>query len=509
MTTSKKLLCLILASIFAVSLAACGKGGGVDTKDTGETEEAFDLGDLDYKGATFTIHSSTNSDLESYTSSNYLIQGADEIVGDKASDSALQRNKKVEQDLNIKLNFIEATFDYTDVVPGIREFIKAGADDVQLIINDMFCLQLTPEGLFYDALYGKYFDFSQNWWYDGLMESASLNSNTRYMLAGDFFIDVTRHTHCLLMNKDYYTEIGCDPDSVYQMVRDGKWTLDSLYTIVKGGEDGTHSTYQDVQGNHKRDRRDRWGLVLCQWWGPMIPFLVTSDPGYISRDEKGYPEITVNNPRSVDMCEKLTALLNAEETAVGIHNSNQDCIDSFVEGNVLFLTYQRLGSLESEIFANADLNFAILPYPKLDEMQENYISTVHDTTEMGFIPVTLAFKDLEFVSAVVEYLSRETAEVVMPKYYESTLKIRYARESANAEMIQLIHDSYGNTFPIAWAFPGDVNIMTYSFYDAISKNVSTFASYYRAYENSAKTALANTIAAYEEVREEFEAQIRK
>ena len=121
----------------------------------------------------------------------------------------------------------------------------------------------------------------------------------------------------------------------------------------------------------------------------------------------------------------------------------------------------------------------------------------------------IAFQNLSYVSAVVEYLSKLTQDIVMQKYYESTLKIRYARESANAEMIQLIHDTYGNAFTLAWNFGGDsdnINIFSTGFYNSISKNQNVFASFYRSYENSAKSELANTIADDKMIREEMLAE---
>ncbi len=505
----KKILSVLLVLVFVFGMVACNGPGPADTKDT-DTDEPVDILDtLDYHGETFTVHTSTNVFNSAFVSSNYLIQGSDEVEADKAAACALTRNQKVESELNIRLSFLESDYPFYEAVANTRNLIKSGADDIDLIINDICIINLCTEGLLLDASYGRYFNFEKKYWYDDMMSSASLNTNTRYMLAGDYFIDIIRDTHCLLMNKDYYAEIGCDPESIYQIVRDGDWTLDTLYTIVKGGEDGTHPTYQDYQGNHKRDRRDKWGLVLWQWWGPMIPFLSTSDPGYITRDEDGYPEITVNNERSVMMCEKLTSLFNADETAVGIHNDMQDTIECFVEGKILFLTCQRLGSLESEVYANADLNFAVLPYPKLDEYQTNYISSVNDTTEMGFIPSTVSFSTLDFISAVLEKMSQETEEIVIPKYYESTLKIRYARESANAEMIQLIHDTHGNTFPLIWSLGDNGSIFTMGFYNSISKNQSVFASFYRSGENSAKTMLDDLIAKDREVREDMEYQFRQ
>ena len=517
-----RFLSVILAVCFMLPLVSChNTDDPAETNTPGETENKTEiLKDLDFDGELFTVHTSINVDDDqqsSYQSSNYLIQGAEEVVADKAAASALQRNKKVEEDLNITFRFIESDYGYGTVNSDIRDIIKAGADGINLIINDISVVRLSADGLFHDATYGKYFDFDQPYWYDGLMESTSFNTNTRFALAGDYFIDVTRHSHCLVMNKDFYREIGGDPELIYDLVERGGWTLDALLSIINGGEDAYNymtgeegysynGTYVDVTGNKKRDGRDRWGIAMCGWWGTMIPFLTTSDPGYIARDQEGYPEITVNNERTLQFIDKLRSLYHSQNSAVEVHKDNPYTITNFVEGRILFLTYQRLGSLESEVFANADLNMAILPYPKLDELQPDYISTIHNTTEVGYIPSTVSFDGLEFVSAVVEYLNQMTADIVMPKYYESTLKIRYARESKNADMIQLIHDSYGNTFPLVWGLPDGDSVFVTGIYNSVKENDTLFASHYRATENSAQSALEDYISDYEVVRADLEAQ---
>ncbi|MBR5252862.1 MAG: hypothetical protein IKV39_03185 [Clostridia bacterium] len=476
------------------------------------------LEELDYNGETFMIHTSINvffDDTTAFRSSNYLIQGEEEVTGDKASDSALQRNIQVENDLNVRFAYIESDFSYNVVGSEIRAVVKSGADGIYLIINDSTVNRLSAEGLFHDASYGKYFDFSRNYWYDEFMESSSFNSNTRFMLAGDYFIDVIRHSNCMLMNKDYYRQLGGDPELIYDLVESGGWTMDALMSIILGGRESYNyltgergysyrSTYIDTQGNQRGDSRDKWGIAMWQTWGPMIPFITSCDPGFISRDEDGYPVITVNNERTVALAEKLDALYHSDVTAVGMHGSIAGTMNSFTQGRILFLTCQVLGNLESPLYANTDVNMAILPYPKLDDLQPDYITTANDA-EVGFIPSTISFENLDFVSAVVEYLSRITAETVMEKYYESTLKVRYARESNNGKMIQLIHDSAGNIFPYIWDL-GDSNIFTGGIYNTVHDHTERFASHYRMFENSAQGDLEDYIDKFEDVRYSIEQQ---
>ncbi len=511
-----RILSLLLVILILAGMTACGSApaapADTDTgKGTDDTVNEDPLEGLNFKGESFTIHSSVNvlsGFSNSFQSSNYLIQGSDESQADKAAESALQRNKLVENNLNVRLNYIEADYDYSEVFTKIRDLIKGGLDDFQLIVNDLRLAMLATEGLFHDVSYGSYFDFDRSYWYDDLMDSVSLKLGTRYALMGDYFIDIIRFSNCLLFSKSLYEKLGCDGESIYQVVRDGGWTLDKMYEIMKGGEGYPYdSTFIDRTGNKKRDRRDTYGLVLYDWWGPMIPFLISTDPGYVTRNSDGYPELNVYNERTIALTEKLLKTLYADEAGIGkiFDFDNDDAILAFTEDRALILGGQYLGSLESSVFADSEVDFAILPYPKLDELQKDYVAPIHDTTEVGFIPSTVSYNNLQVASAVIESLNRETEKTVIPKYYESTLKIRYARESANAEMIQLIHDHYGAAFPLAWDVAVD-GFLLHGVYESVYTNTNTFASYCRMYEGPAQTVLSDLIFEQELVIEEVERQ---
>lgn len=507
---STRFLAFILVACTLLSCVACGDTSG--DKQNNATQEENSLEGLDFKGEIFTVQSSINvisGQENSFRSSNYLIQGADEIVGDKASDSAIQRNKLVEKNLNVKLNYIESDYSYDIATSSVRELIKAGADNIHLIINDIRIASLTTEGLFHDTNYGRYFNFDEDYWYDDLMDSVGLEQGTRYLLMGDYFIDIVRYTNCLLFSKSLYKKLGMDGESIYDIVRNQEWTLDKMMEILCGGEGYTYnSTYIDRTGNRKRDRRDTYGFVVQDIWGSMIPFFISTNPGSVIRNDEGYPELNIYNDRAILLNEKLMKLYYLPESATNkIHNDMDDTITAFIEDRALFLGGQMLGSLESEIYANSEVEFAILPYPKLDELQSDYISPMHDTAEVGFIPSTVSFEGLDVVSAIVESLCRETANIVIPKYYESTLKIRYARESANAEMIQLLKDSYDNAFSLAWYLNVNTgNFFMQSIYLSVYQNDNIFASHYRMYEGAAQGMLEDWITEYKFVKENIEQQ---
>jgi hypothetical protein len=109
--------------------------------------------------------------------------------------------------------------------------------------------------------------------------------------------------------------------------------------------------------------------------------------------------------------------------------------------------YQRLATLEGLRMMEDEV--AILPYPKLNSAQERYYTSAHDTTEVGAIPTTTP--NFDMICVVLEALNRETERTVIPAYYEQSLKIKYVRDDSSAQIIDIIRESMGNIFPIAYS----------------------------------------------------------
>ena len=442
--------------------------------------------DVDFDGDTFMIYNSINDAAVTLPSSNFLIEGPEELTGDLAPDAAFQRNLDVMERLNIEIGYENVNYSYDVVASNIRQLLQSGDATYDLIINDIYGLApITPEGLFHNAYDGKNFNFEAPWWYDDFMSDISLNSNLRFMLAGDYFIDMLRCTHALVMNKDMYTDMYGDPEDVYAMVLNHEWTLDNFKMLAE-------NCYIDANGNGIHDKADQYGHVAFEYWGPMIPWLISADPGFISRDETGYPQITLNNERSVMLTEKLNSILNNSATGIGL-GGEADTVAIFTEGRSLFLGYQRLGSLETTNFRDAEMGIAVLPYPLLDELQDNYVSSTHDTAELGFIPVAVSYDRLDFISTVIEVLCRETYVQVLPEYYESSLKIKYTRDNTSAQMIDIIHDNHGNGFALAFSNGLSGILLANTFNSAISANSTDFASKYKSLEKPATRLLEKMI----------------
>ena len=454
-----------------------------------ETEEPDPFEGVDFDGRTFSIYTSVNEATVGVESSNYLIEGYEDLTGDVAPDAAIQRNEDVMRRLNISLAYEDVNYSYDQVASNLRTLLQSGDASYHLIINDIYGLApITPEGLFHNVYDGEHFDFDKIWWYDDFMNDISINTNMRFMLAGDYFIDLLRCTHCLIMNKNMYTDLWGDPNDVYASVLEKTWTFDRYRQLIEGA-------YIDLNGNGAVDKEDQFGHVAFQFWGPMIPWLISGDPGFIERDENGYPIIAVNNERSYLLTEKLNDILNNSATGIKVFGENEQAtIDAFTSGRALFIGYQRLGSLESDNLRSAETDIAILPYPRLDDLQKDYVTSTHDTAELGFIPIAIPQEDLSFVSSVIEVLCRETYKQLLPAYYESSLKVKYTRDNTAAQMIDIIHDHYGNGFALAWSNALSGILLQGTFSSCIENNNTDFASKCKSMEKPANKQLEKIIS---------------
>lgn len=491
----KKTLALILALLMLAPtvLASCAEseqnteetqgtlqpGAESTTETEAESENPYYDGyedpfaDVNFDGATFTVHNSTNAATATMPSSAYLIAGPEEYTGDLASDAAYDRNLSVADMLGVNLVFESFDFVYGDVAANIRTLVQSGDTTYDLIVNDIYGLAPTVnEGLFRDANDGANFNFSNPWWYNDFMSDIAIRSDVYFMLAGDFFIDMLRTAHCLIMNKDIYrdSQLGTsgDPEEVYQMVINKEWTLDRYRSLLE-------STYYDKNGNGLADKGDQFGYLCENSWGSILPFIVSGDPGFIERDEEGYPILTVNSDRAVTVYEKINAAFNNDANYVGKLDESS-ALSTFLDGGSLFIGYLRLGTLENASIRESDIDLAVLPYPMTDELQNDYVTSAHDTSELGFIPSTVDDERLDFVSTVIEVLCRETYSQILPTYYESSLKIKYTRDNSSAQMIDIIHDHFDNGFALAYSNGIGGVMLKSTFGDAIEQNTDTFAS---------------------------------
>lgn len=494
---TKQILTLLLAALMTTgALASCGGDdtAAVDTADTAsataaETENPDPFAALDFGGEKIHFYVNAN-DYYGSGSSNYLIKHDEDTTGDIVNEAVYKRNTFVEELLNIEMVFEDCDYAYSEITEPLTNTIAAGDDIYDVVVHDLMPMaNMSVSGYFMNVVDGKYFDFTQDYWYDDYMADLSFASTEKnYLLAGDFFLDIIRSAHALYVNKELFLEYYESTEELYDHVNNMTWTQEVFQSYIK-------DVYQDVNGDGKADDGDIYGYGYVGKWGSAFPWISSSNIQHLAYESDGAPYFAFNNERSVKLLERLNDIFydTSAHDYVGVDTNT----NAFMSGTVLFGGYQRIASFE--IFRDMETEIGIIPYPMFDEAQGEYVTSTHDITTIGVIPITC--NKLDTVSAVLEVLARETYNTVMPAYYETALKVKYSRDDQSSQMLDIIRAGLGKSFPLAYNSYCDYFPMSATFASPLGSHKTDFVSFYEKGEKAAQAKLDALWAAFSSIEQ--------
>jgi hypothetical protein len=444
---AKKLISLLLVLLMIVPVfAACSdtpasddsgaknnSSAGDDVTTEEETTKRF-LDDMqetmDFGGETirFIVEEGSNGKL-----SERSILSAEEASSDVVDAAVYDRNLAVSERLNINIELLE-TIMFSGLPAKVRPSILAGADDYDIIgTYQYYGISMAPEGLMLNLNKLEYNDFDREYWAVQYMNNMSYKGS-RYWATGDMSLRYIGGMYVSYVNSRLWNNYYADT-SVYDLVNNGQWTLDKLSELAQ-------ALYIDENGNGKPERGDQFGFII-NVQDPIEGLMAGANVKISEFDADGVPQIIVNNERTLSFYDRAYNLLYKNEGA--FLSANDDSVSSmqmFAEGNI-FSTVNKL--YQSEVYLREmEDDFYILPVPKLDETQEHYNTMLHDGVTMFGVPVTNS--KLQATSATLEALASESFRLVAPAYYETALKVKYARDTESAQMIDLIRQNVSADF---------------------------------------------------------------
>lgn len=494
----KRTLTVLLALLMlAPSLAACSgttsgeettpapAAGGEETT-VEETEAPDPFAGTDYEGREFRVY--TSVDTTDATNADRFIRGTEETNGEIVNDAVYARNLFVSELLGITLKFTEANFNYSSAEAAIKNLVLAGADEYDVITQDLMSLSgLAADNYLRNVYNTAIMDYDQSYWYGEAMRDLQFIEGGMYMLLGDYFTDCLASAHTLYTNESILEDNFGSTEYINEMVFAGSWTIDNMVAVAE-------SVARDTNGDGKMAEGDLFGFTCIGVWGSAIPALVGCDVKYVDRTEDGI-SYCYNTERSVKILEQLNKMYYnsgtltsiSDYTAAGLRNV-------FANGQTVIMGYNRLGDLEN--LRDIEFSMGIIPYPKLDETQSDYVTSLHDTTEAGAIMSTLPATSDEFVHTCLEVLGRETSKQVIPQWYENALKVKYVDGQDDAKMIDLIHDSITSPFAVAYNDTLGNYMLGGAFLTPLGAKQVDFASNYKKVEKPANKILDKVYNAF-------------
>lgn len=486
-TKQLRQISLILAALTAAgTMLACGdaaeKTPADDTLDTTPQTEVItedplkpDLPeDLNYDGYTFRVYMRK-------TTPNTMI--SEESTGDTMDDAVYERNMVVSEALNVTFENIYQEGDSNAV--NAKTAIMANEDAYDLVLPHARFTFTTyaMNGLSYDWYELPYVDLDKPYWYQDAKESFTIVGRL-FSMVGDIDTGCLGATKCMYFNKQIMTDY--DLESPYELVNSGKWTLDKFTEQVR-------SVKQDLNGDSTIEiTKDQLGYATS-WWGGPINVLYAGNQRVCRINDDGEIYLTLNSERTVELYDKYFSLFDGDDCYIQLADGGSDIGNAFKEGR-LYIQDGNLGSAEG--LRDMDIDFGIIPWPKLDESEKEYRTGVDAGCNMLLVPISVS--DVERTSAIIELMCYQGNKIMIPAYYDIALQTKAARDEDSSAMMDIIRAS--GLYDVGYYCNTDVKFLGSCGYSLCKRADHNFASYYAEAEQSSLAAIEKinqTFAQYE------------
>ena len=487
---TQKLTTLLLLIAMLLPLASCGNGGDTPETDrvSAESENSGAATDTDGETETTRLDYPDGLPEKDFGGAAYTVFGDEgmhglyfweEMTGDALDDALYTRDRRVEDRFNTKVVFTSAP-DAKNVMDAAKASVQAGTDDYSAVLTHVILMGMAvTNNIFLPISDLPYIDLTQPWWAPSNLTDLTYRGKT-VLAMGDYDMSGISQTQCLFYNKNLAETY--DLPNIYDTVRAGKWTKDTLNQLCEG-------TYVDVNGNGARDEEDQYGFAVDSK-GDFNGYLWAFGKRLFEQQSDGtYKDVYYD--------EKLVSIV---EWCYDIKN-NHDY--TFTDGE--WHTGYRQFLKDKTLIANGyvaktqwdmrqmESDYAILPLPKWDEAQKDYYTYVEGSHSIAGVLTTVQDKDM--VGFVMEALNAESWKTVRPTYYDSCLKYKGARDEDSIEMLDILMDGRRFDFGYVYGGWGAAFWFQYCINDEHSTDIT---SYYEKKKTEWNSYMNKVFAAFDE-----------
>ncbi len=488
------LLVLLMLISTLTAFAGCAETADPNT-DGGDVEDDAGAGDYGFPDVDRKDYS---DDFNLYVADSNggikLWYMDDDLNGGSAMDEAVyQRQERVRKYLGVefvRVKYPDAT--YNTYQKYVQDAItnKDGTLDALITHVHGGVSNMISENMLLNLGELEGVDLDADYWHKDFMDTLELNGN--YFLGhSDYNIMLT---YLIGFNKElldqYYFGGNPNKKSVYDMVRDGEWTLAAmmdLARLVSIDETGDGKSYDDY-----------FGLTASPWVA-FNGFLTSSGIPMVAQTQSGAYEVALTKDEYFNKTDDLVTFFKELEAANYTYFAHHmtSMVDLPLSSGRALMSVLRTDSLESLL--NYKLEFGVLPYPLYDQNQYNTKDANLGYRSLqwgGYIGVLSYLKNPVLVGETLEMLAYYSENVKIT-YYEKVLGKRIADMPDDADMLNLVWNGIstdvGQTF---YNLGGDENGVCYTvpqlIHPSTKNNLASYlASKERAINNGFKDFLSN------------------
>jgi len=481
---------LALLMIFSV-LSACGEqadGAADETTEitesqttveetTTEPPEYIPPEDSDWGGAELTVAAEFYGKGNNWVAMDYCELYSEEEDGDPLNDAIYFRLRAVEEELNLKISL----YPLTNILTELTKTVSAGEDVIDFgMATVAYISPIMNKGLVIDLKTLPYIDFSHSWWDQNLISELEILGKLR-AATGDISLYNDYAAITYFFNKHLHESLGLE--NLYDLVRSGGWTLPKAIEM-------SEAAAMDLNGNGEPDIEDSFGMLLEP--STLRYTFFSSGVRFTKIDSDGVPQLCVNQDLASRVVDTLVPFMKDKRVNIlssnygGYSNTYTDLmLPMFQDNRALFYNNQMLVALN---LRNMEADFGIVPPPKLDEAQAEYLSPVNDWwSTLVVVPKTNT--QPEMTGQAIEAMGFYGQQIVRPAFIDTTVKTKALRDEDSSEMMELIFKNRVYDAATIFDFGGLRSIDD----PLMSRGEGSFASSYAKIETRAQKAIDKLI----------------
>ena len=496
MKNMTRIVALLLAVIMCGAIVACGKSGDETATTTAQNAEATTAAtesgaveDAD-TGATLDLPAELNYNGDTVSVLHWDSEkpefGVEEITGALVDDAIYQRNTNIEERLGVQLQFTEqnGSVDYmAEFAQAVQNAFQSGAREYDIIPTySRTAAILSTRGLYYNLndIEDNYINLEQPWWPDCITDTVTIG-DAIYFITGDCSTNVLHMMYTMWFNKDLIAEYNLEYP--VDLVRQNKWTLEKLFSM-------TADTFQDLNNNGQEDENDFFGFVGVNYGldafytgsGLRLVELAGDDFLMISPD--------YSSEKAINLVDILGQRCIGNDWYIG---STMGKI--FQDDRALFC--QNRTYYAENYLLEVEFSYGLVPTPKYDETQEEYISVLANPITLYGIMADVDPSRLSEMTAVIECWGYEGYKLTTPALFETNMKLKYSETSDESEMFDIVHSTIN--LDLGRVFSQDLQFMS-EIPSKAAEAGAAWASRLAQYKKPLENGLKKIITSFEKIQ---------
>ncbi len=441
-TFYKLLVWLLVLCMVGMTAVACKNEPDEPEETTAQAAGVTEVPDDEY--AFPKTISLSDDELNIFNFSEYynaIIYTDVETYSDKISQAVYDRNVYFEEMYDVFV--VEEQLPFTGRVASFAEATTKlatafmGGDDIYDVayvsLFDQYSLITT--GVLMDLNTVSTVDLEAEWWDPQFNNSFILQDGKCYVAASALNLMPYEMTWSVFFNRKLAEER--ELPNLFEYVRNGEWTVENMLKII---QDSGFIT-ENASGGYTFDANETamYGAALHS---QSTSHLLTGfGVSFIQPDEDGTYRFECNNDDNFYTASEWLLQLFDRNTGMAIGSDYEDDIVNHPEGYVpvfnsgraLFLHAELKSGMTLKKILNSEINYGMLPQPKLSEGQDGYYTSVANSTMMLAIPAING--DALAVGSAVDVLSYLSHADVLPVYYNDYVSYRNVSDPDSLEML--------------------------------------------------------------------------